>query len=162
MKNHHFYLLDLSYGFNRNILYTCGISEKSTLTAFQFQKIHTYQYYPTSVSKWEIDLLMKLRLHLTGSTSWGNTVFNGKPTSRLVILLLSFCRWEKEASGNHIQLTLPLCPIVPRPSQLVPQPQAKYRNEQREYCWVCAGKLSGQFSGVPMGLPHLLSAPSHT
>lgn len=114
---------------------------------------------------------MRLQLHLRRSKFWGNSLFNGKPTPGLAILLFSSFKWEKAASGNHILLTLQICLTVSRPRRLVPQPQTQYRNEQREYCWLWTWNLSGQFSGVPVGvikmspspspfsLPHLLSAP---
>ena len=87
-------------------------------------------------------------------------MFNGKPASKWVILLFSSFRWEKAASGNHILLTLHLCLTVSQPPRLVPQPQAQYRNEQREYCWLWTRKLSGQFSGVPVGVIKMSPSPS--
>lgn len=102
---------------------------------------------------------MMLQLHLRRSRFWGNSMFNGKPTSRLVILLFSSFRWEKAASGNHILLTLHLCLTVSQPLRLVPQPQAQYRNEQREYCRLRTRKLSGQFSGVPVGVIKMSPSP---
>lgn len=87
-------------------------------------------------------------------------MFNGKPASKWVILLFSSFGWEKAASGNHILPTLQLCLTVSQPPGLVPQPQAQYRNEQREYCWLWTWKLSGQFSGVPVGVIKMSPSPS--
>lgn len=38
VKKHHFYSLHWNFGFNRNVLYTCSVSEKSTLAASQCRR----------------------------------------------------------------------------------------------------------------------------
>lgn len=88
-----------SFGFNRNILYTCSISEKSTWTAFQFQKFtHTNtNWFQSPCGK--STLLCSSCILEVGSGAMDCFMDSYLKVSEFVLF---FLRWEKAASGNHI------------------------------------------------------------